>query len=335
MRSGNLPARYQAVNDTPFQLLRAAMNDSQTTFEIDDSTQFPVATPTSPVFVLIDNEIMKVTGITANVANAGVSTATVTGVTRAATFNLYQDGSNKSFSAGVAAAHSANVSVRVISATAGPSLNHWGSAIIMDGGFDTDRGYAYTFNQSNIAFPTGTSTVTAFVMRLAPSVSNQIPGDLGNRDLVNRAQLILQNMTVNYTGTNSRFLVEGVLNPNNVSTATTTWSYLFNQAQNRSENPSGSGQPSYTQLAGNAAVVYNSVPYAWGGERLFAIPVNATNSGTLDLSMVKQLGNSGIPGFNVYPDGPELLAINITSLTTTGTVNTRGEIQIQWNESQA
>ena len=38
-----------------------------------------------------------------------------------------------------------------------------------------------------------------------------------------------------------------------------------------------------------------------------------------------------------YPDGPELLAINITSLTTTGgNVGTvRGEIQIQWNESQA
>jgi hypothetical protein len=335
MRTGNLPARYQAVNDTPFQLLRAAMNDSQTTFEIDDSTQFPAVTPTSPAFVLIDNEIMKCTGITANVANAGVSTATVTGVTRAATFNLYQDGANKSFSAGAAAAHSANVSVRVISATAGPSLNHWGSAVIMDGGFDTDRGYAYTFNQSNIAFPTGTNTVTAFVMRLAPAVSNQIPGDLGVRDLVNRAQLILQNMVVNYTGANSRFLVEGVLNPNNVSTTQTVWSYLFNQVQNRSENPSGASQPSYCQLAGNAAISYSTVPYAYGGERLFAIPVNQTNSGELDLSLVKQLGNSGIPGYNIYPDGPELLAINITSLTTTGTANTRGEIQIQWNESQA
>jgi hypothetical protein len=216
-------------------------------------------------------------------------------------------------------------------------LNHWGSAIIMDGGFDTDRGYAYTFNQSNIAFPGATTTVTAFVMRLAPSVSNQIPGDLGNRDLVNRAQLILQNMTVNYTGANARFLVEGILNPNNVSTATTTWSYLYNQAQNRSENPSGASQPSYTQLAGNSAIVYNSVPYAFGGERLFAIPVNQTNSGELDLSRVKQLGNSGIPGYNIYPDGPELLAINITSLTTTGgpTGTVRGEIQIQWNESQA
>ena len=142
-------------------------------------------------------------------------------------------------------------------------------------------------------------------------------------------------MVVNYTGTNSRYLVEGVLNPNNISTTQTVWSYLYNQNQNRSENPSGADQPSYTQLAGNSAIAYNTVPYAYGGERLFAIPVNTTNSGTLDLTKVKQLGNSGIPGFNTYPDGPELLAINITSLTSTGTAGTRGDIQIQWNESQA
>ena len=335
MRSGNLPARYQAVNDSPYAVLKVAMDASQTTLDIIDATQFPVPTPTAPVYVYIDNEVLKVTGITANVANAGVQSATLTGITRASTFSLWQDGAAKSFSAGTATAHSSNVSVRIISATSAPALNHWGSAVILDGGFDTDRGYAYTFNQSNIAFPTGNTTVTAFVIRLAPSVSNQIPGDLGTRDLVNRAQLVLNNMVVNYTGANSRFLIEGVLNPNNITTTTTTWSYLYNQGQNRSENPSGSDQPSYTQLAGNSAITYNTVPYAQGGERLFAIPVNATNSGTLDLSRVKQLGNSGIPGYNIYPDGPELLAINITSLTTTGTAGTRGDIQVQWNESQA
>jgi hypothetical protein len=335
MRSGNLPARYQAVNDVPYAVLKASIDASQTTLDVDDVTQFPTPTPTEPVYVYVDNEVMKVTGITANVANAGVQSARLTGITRAATFSLWQDGSAKSFSAGVAATHAANVSVRVISATSSPALNHWGSAVILDGGFDQDRGYAYTFNQSNIAFPTGTQTVTAFVLRLAPSVSNQIPGDLGTRELVNRAQLILNNMVVNYTGTNSRYLVEGVLNPNNISTTQTVWSYLYNQTQNRSENPSGADQPSYTQLAGNAAIVYNTVPYAYGGERLFAIPVNTTNSGTLDLTKVKQIGNSGIPGYNTYPDGPELLAINITSLTTAGTANTRGDIQIQWNESQA
>ena len=361
MRSGNLPCRYQAVNDTPYAVLTAAMDASQSTFDIQDATQFPVPTATSPVYVLVDNEVMKVTGITANTANGGVQSATLTGVTRASTFNLWQDGSSKSFSAGTAATHAANVSVRIISATCSPSLNHWGSAVILDGGFDVDRGYAYTYSLGNIAFPTGVAqgntTVTAFAMRLAPSVSNQIPGDLGTRDLVNRAQLILNNMLVNFSGANigttvgARYLIEGILNPNNVSTTATTWGYLYNSPYNASTNPSGTIQPSYTQVAfGNISgnPQYNGqvnfstytfagggVSYARGGERLFAIPVNYTNSGQLDLSMVKQLGNSGIPGFNIYPDGPELLAINITAIVPTPGINVTGEIQVQWSESQA
>jgi len=361
MRSGNLPARYQAINESPYAVLTAAMDNSQTTFDVQDVTQFPTPSPDSPVYVYIDNEVMKVTGMTANVANAGVRSATLTGVTRAATFNLWQDGSAKSFSAGSAATHAANVSVRVISATSAPALNHWGSAVILDGGFDTDRGYAYTYSLANVAFPTGVAagntTITAFAVRLAPSVSNQIPGDLGTRDLVNRAQLILNNMLINFSGANigtttgARYLIEGILNPNNVSTTATTWQYLYNQPYSAQNNPSASIQPSYTQVAfGNitGAAQYNGqvsfntytfagggVSYARGGERLFSIPVNYTNSGQLDLSMVKQLGNSGIPGFNIYPDGPELLCINITALVPTPSINVTGEVQLQWNESQA
>jgi len=371
MRSGNLPARYQAVNDTPYQILIAnsvqysglsqGINSTDTTFYISDATHFPPPSPTQPVYVLVDSEIMKCTGITygnivySPTVGANVQPATVTGVTRAATFNLFQDGANKSFSAGNATVHTANVSVRVISATNAPSLNHWGSAVILDGGFDTDRGYAYTYQAANVVFPAGTSatntTTTAFAMRLAPSVSNQIPGDLGTRDLVNRAQLILQNMTINFSGPNissgvgARYLVEGILNPNNVSTISTTWNFLFNAPYNPTVNPSSSIQPSYTQVAqgnitgvagsSNLALVGTNTNYAWGGERLFAIPVNYTNSGQLDLSMVKQLGNSGIPGYNIYPDGPELLAVNITALVPNTPGSVTGELQIQWNESQA
>jgi hypothetical protein len=363
MRSGNLPARYQAVNDAPYGVLTVPMNDSQTTFDLVDVTQFPTPTPESPVYVLVDNEVMKVTGMTANAAVGGITSARLTGVTRASTFSLWQDGESKSFSMGPAAAHNANVSVRIISSTSAPALNHWGSAVILDGGFDVDRGYAYTYSLANVQFPSGVregnTTITAFAIRLAPSVSNQIPGDLGSRDLVNRAQLILNNMLVNFSGANinnttgARFLIEGILNPNNVSTTSTTWQYLYNQAYDPKNNPSGSIQPSYTQVAfGNVtgnrfydgqistttwSFAGGGINYARGGERLFAIPVNYTNSGQLDLSMVKQLGNSGIPGYNIYPDGPELLCINITALVpqdrTVGAVS--GEIQLQWGESQA
>jgi len=70
-----------------------------------------------------------------------------------------------------------------------------------------------------------------------------------------------------------------------------------------------------------------------GGERLFAIPISSTNSGQLDLSTVKQLGTSGIPGTGTFPNGPEVIAVQITALSTSTTPV--GEIQLQFQESQA
>ena len=70
-----------------------------------------------------------------------------------------------------------------------------------------------------------------------------------------------------------------------------------------------------------------------GGERLFAIPLSTTNSGVLDLSSVKQIGTSSIPGTGTYPNGPEVLALQITALSTSTTPT--GEIQIQFEESQS
>jgi hypothetical protein len=79
MRSGNLPARYSADNRSPNALLANAIPDgSATTFWIQDSTQFPEPTPTSPVYVMIDNEVLKCTGITQGTTVAGVTPAAVT-----------------------------------------------------------------------------------------------------------------------------------------------------------------------------------------------------------------------------------------------------------------
>ena len=70
-----------------------------------------------------------------------------------------------------------------------------------------------------------------------------------------------------------------------------------------------------------------------GGERLFAIPISTTNSGVLDLSSVKQIGTSLVPGQGTFPNGPEVLAVQITALTTS--TNPVGEVQLQFQESQA
>ena len=436
MRSGNLPVRYSANNEAPTARLAIAANSAVTSLTIDSADQFPVATVNYPFYVQIENEVIKVQGHTAG-------STTFTNCTRASAFTLWQDGSTKSFTMGTAASHSANVGVTLLDATVAPTLNHWGSAVIMDGGFDQDRGYAFTFNRNNIALPTAEGEKsTIFLMRLAPSVSNTIIGDIGNRDLINRAQLILENMIVNITG--GRFVIEGILNPTNVVGSSIQWSDLnaeitgnqpsftqfatafsFPSGQtgglvgaeagkaggvNRSgiapstsaryinrvivgstvgatTNGSGTGanisiaKTSTTSALVNqttTSVTINAIGTGFtsgdtitllgnlwststttdsrnasgvnttndvtltlttvsagvsGGERLFALPINTTNSGFLDLSKVKQLGTSAIPGNNIYPDGPEVLAINITAATA-GTA-AAGDFQITFSETQA
>ena len=420
MRSGNLPGRYEAINETPVTSLDGAITNVQTTIPLRDATFYPAASVTYPVFCMIDSEMIKYSGKAGN---------TLTGVTRAATFTQWTDGASRSFTSSAAAAHSDNTGVILVSNTCTPLVNHWGSAVIMDGQFDNDEGYQFTFNRTNYGLPGVIGAKqTVFVMRLSPSVSNGIIGNLGERELINRAQLTLANMTVQVSA--GRYLVEGILNPSNIDATNTTFSGL--------NNTGGGFQPSFSQFstspryngettggvtsslfgstggftksgtkatfsgtairtfaglsltnvsssgananvtvqltptgtvytnstvqitiqnAGTGYVVGDTVKVLGnviggstpgndlalaiaaitteivGGERLFAIPISTTNSGVLDLSSVKQIGTSAVPGTGVYPDGPELLAIQVTALTTQS--SPVGEIQLQFQESQA
>jgi hypothetical protein len=297
----------------------------------------------------------------------------------------------------------------------------------MDGNFNGDEGFSFTYNRSNYGLPATTgASQTAFLMRLAPSVSNSVIGDLGQRDLINRAQLTLETLTVNASA--GRYLVTGILNPNNIDSANTVWAGL--------NNSGGGFQPSFTQFAvaprynnettggvqaaplntvggfqrsgvmvssGSIRTFANLAPvnvsssgsganltvqlqafrttyainttslsvqnpgsgYAvgdtlkilgnviggstptndlaltvaavsadiTGGERLFAFPIQGTGINTLDLTQIKQIGQSSIPGTGTYPNGPEVLAVVITALSTVS--NPVGEIQLSFQESQA
>ena len=70
-----------------------------------------------------------------------------------------------------------------------------------------------------------------------------------------------------------------------------------------------------------------------GGERFFAIPIQATGVNNLDLTQIKQIGQSSIPGTGTYPNGPEVLAVVITALSAQS--SPVGEIQLSFQESQA
>jgi len=242
MRSGNLPVRYEVSNEGPSGKLAAAMDDSQTTLELEDGSFFPQSGT-----IYIDNEIITFTGRSSN---------HLTGLTRSATFNNFQAGATRSYTAGAAAAHSARTGVVLISQSITPLISHWGSAFITDGGFDEDRGYIFSYAETGIEV--STTKQTAFLIRLAPSVSNAIIGDLGERELLNRAQLLLQSLEITSDGTDGTndiiggIVVEGVLNPQNypLNPADVGWSGLAGVAQG--------GQPSFAQIASGGSVVWST-----------------------------------------------------------------------------
>lgn len=313
MRSGNLPVRYSIENDSPVTSLSGAVTNVQTTIPVTDLSYFPSAGT-----LYIDNEMISYTG-----KSAATGAGNFTGCTRAATLTQWQAGTSQTFSAAAAASHTAGTGIILISNTCSPTLSHWGSALVMDGGFTKDRGYIFNYQRVGVSLTTAAQTV--FVIRLAPSVSNSQVGALGAKDLLNRSQLLLQAVGVSVSGgtTPGAVIVEGILNPKNFSGA--TWLPLNTEAVG--------GQPSLAQVA--TSVTYSVGTVAVPGEQVFAFAGPSTTTGAvndrLDLDELKELTGAPLGGDFKYPDGSDILAINIR--LTAGTAS--GHVLLRWSEAQA
>jgi len=236
MRSGNLPVRYEVTNEGPPGQLAEDMTFDQTTVPLVDGSFFPHSG-----IVYIDNEIIQFTGRTGNA---------LTGCIRDADFTNFQAGSERTYTAGAATSHSAKTGVILISQTITPLISHWGSAFLTDGGFDEDRGYIFSYAATGVAVTTTKNT--ALMIRLAPSVSNAIVGDLGERELLNRAQLLLQGLEITSDAGTGGLVVQGVLNPQNypIDPGSVSWSGLGGVAQG--------GQPSFAQIAPGGAIQWSA-----------------------------------------------------------------------------
>jgi hypothetical protein len=102
------------------------------------------------------------------------------------------------------------------------------------------------------------------------------------------------------------------------------------------------GIGAYTSSLAQIAVNNINSATVQGGESVSAAFTNTNGETTLDLSQVRDLGNSIIGGgitnsvpntyAGVYPDGPDILYVCVTPLTATAiTVNAR----LSWKEAQA
>ena len=247
MRSGNLPVRYEVTNEGPPGKLAAAMDASQTTAVLTDTSFFP-----DYGTIYVDNEIM-------NFSGNNKADNTLTGLTRGATFSNFQAGATRSYTASAATTHNDRTGVILISQTITPLISHWGSAFITDGMFDDDRGYIFSYAETGVEV--STTKQSAFLIRLSPSVSNALIGDLGERELLNRAQLLLQGIEVTSDGVDTGnsnapvvggIVIEGVLNPQNypLNPADIGWTTLSGVAQG--------GQPSFAQIASGGSVNWST-----------------------------------------------------------------------------
>jgi len=309
MRTGNMPVRYEITNECQpaSSTLSNAISPTDTTLTISGLTQYFPPTGT----LLVDNEFVGYTGKT---------TSSFTGLIRPATLNYNVLDVPRVFSGQQSSNHNSNTTVSLVSTTCSPSLTHWGSAFLMDGSFDQDRGYFFNYANVNVIVNAG-SSVNAFAIRLAPSVSNGIVGDIGARDLVNRAQILLQKLEVTSPQTLNTV---GILNPSNVVFNSSLW-------QNINTSVNGS-QPSFAQIYPGNLIPTVAEP----GERIFSTIVQFNNQNNLDLSGLKEMCNGVIGGNQQFPDGPDVLLIQIQNISRTAIVNANpAQVNLFWGEAQA
>jgi hypothetical protein len=335
MRSGNLPSRYESASDAPKTLLGATLSDSATTITVRSTTGFPsagVLVITAPGNTEKAIEYVSYTGKTAT---------TFTGVTRAKTdvvVNPVTGGSGGGAATGQTFTYSATAPIPVVLYTreVATGTSHWGSSVIMDGGYDDDKSFIFqTGQRTSLTIPTGDANkdFALLSLRLAPSVDNGVVGSLGQRELINRMQLTLRELgvlaeTASGTTRPGKYLVKLILNGQASHNATWT-------------NIGGSSLCQQALHATNDFIVANT------GETIYSFFVSTVtgeaNIQTQALELVRDLGNSVLGGgtnntytansrSNIYPDGPDHVTVTVANIgSSAGAFNAR----LGWTEAQA
>jgi len=322
MRSGNLPARYEVSNYAAFDKLTVNTGFTTTSLNLSDASRFPTGSATYPEYVMVTSnqsgtirhEVLSYTGKTGN---------QLTGVTTATSYTQYLAGENRTFSGSTDAYdHPADSSVILLNTTCAPTISHWGSAVIMDGGFDEDSGYLFNLSRTNITISGNTSS-SVLLFRPAPSVSDTIPGNLGDREVVNRSQITLKELSVN--NNSSRNLeISAILNPSNIGAAT------WQNANTTSVGAASVFQPSFAQYATSGGDILGGTAPA-DGEILFRY-LSSSGTTIYNLSAIKEVQNSILGGDNTYPDGPEVIVFYVTN---NNSQSASVDLLLRWTEAQA
>jgi len=263
--------------------------------------------------------------VTAN-GNAG----TIEYITYTRNLNGYLQGLTRGATGGSAAtaftaSTSAPVTVEYGQTATTPSLAHWGSSVIMDGLFNDDKSLIFNYGTTTALTLTAGAICPILAIRIAPSVDNGTIGTLGNKEVINRMQLQLVELGLVTSGT---MLINLVLNG-----VPSAFSGSFGAPTQGNTFTSSLAQVAINTTA--TAIIQN-------GESVSAAYTNSSGQTTLDLSQVRDLGNSILGGgtsntvptsqAGQYPDGPDILYV--VAQNVSGASNSV-QARLNWKEAQA
>jgi hypothetical protein len=182
MRSGNLPARYETINEplNSAKLIAGGSGVSGSTLYPQDTVIYVSDVSFWPAYGYLkisdsaSFEICKYTSIGAY--NPSIQATAVNLVRRVAqplvyggvSMNLYGTATQVNFvpdSSIPGGAGTAQVSVQTISQNCAPVMSHWGSSVIMDGGFNDDKSFIFTAGMQKYIQVGGSGTISATLIQ--------------------------------------------------------------------------------------------------------------------------------------------------------------------------
>jgi len=201
-----------------------------------------------------------------------------------------------------------------------PTLSHWGTSVIMDGGFTPDKSYLFTAGTSAAATPTLDRDIPLISVRLAPAVDYGIGSFVGVRNLINRSILVLNdvqivtrqalNVTIRLNCESSLWPISGNwINAGNGSLS----QYLDHTGASVRNTPVSAGVVIGGFLAGEQDLGRNQVT-------------------DYPISLIRNLGNSILGGNTVYPDGPDILTVFARPVSASPT--NQALCKVSWTEAQ-
>ena len=168
-----------------------------------------------------------------------------------------------------------------------------------------------------------TKALPVISIRLAPSVDNNLTGNLGAREIINRMQLQLRSLGITLSHDCS---IDLILNGS-----------ISNKEFNNVETPSLSQLVRHVagdEIDGGTKIF--SLRASGGSENAAGKRLSSTTD--FDLGDITDLGNSILGGDGAFPNGPDLLTIAITPVDTSE-INASTPLtiasRITWSESQA